>query len=283
MDTVLTYDSGTILARRGRGERTLVRDTAFSLEAGESLAIIGETGSGKTMTALSIMGLLPDNVRQVGGCVRLCGRKVTPRALGRELAYIPQNGLEYLDPSRRVRHHLYDSLRQAGVPARQRPAAAAGQLELVGLSRQLLDRYPFQLSGGQAQRVTVALAACARPRLLIADEPTNGLDEDAKQRLLRHLSQLFPDAARLLITHDISAAAMADRVLVLCGGLVMETGAARDVLTSPRHPYTQALLRSLVQNGMWETPVLREGASPCPFYRRCPQAADVCRERRCRL
>ena len=141
----------------------------------------------------------------------------------------------------------------------------------------ILDRYAFQLSGGMAQRVTIALALCSEAKLLIADEPTNGLDQDSKRQTLSLLNELFPDAAKLIITHDISVAAECDRLLVLCGGRMLETGISSEVLAAPHHPYTKALLGALVENGMRETPALRTETGCCPFYRRCPSARTPCR------
>ena len=144
-------------------------------------------------------------------------------------------------------------------------------------AERLLRAFPFELSGGMAQRVTIALAACAAPRLVIADEPTNGLDRRATEEFFRLLDRLFPKAARLIITHDISVAARCGRAAVLCGGIACETGPCAEVLSDPKHPYTRALLNALPQNGMAETPRLREGEAMCPFYARCPQARELCR------
>lgn len=127
----------------------------------------------------------------------------------------------------------------------------------------ILKQYPFQLSGGMAQRVTIALALCSEAKLLIADEPTNGLDQDSKRQTLSLLNELFPDAAKLIITHDISVAAECDRLLVLCGGRMLETGISSEVLAAPHHPYTKALLDALVENGMRETPALRAETGCC--------------------
>ena len=177
-----------------------------------------------------------------------------------------------------MRAQLYDSLKKLGFPRRELPVLAAEKLRLAGFAepQDVLDQYSFQLSGGMAQRVTIALAACSRARLLIADEPTNGLDEAGRARFFALLDSLFPDAAKLVITHDISVAARCDRILVLCGGRMLETGAAAAVLRAPRHPYTKALLAAQVANGMQPSPVLREGRSGCPFYARCPEADASC-------
>lgn len=278
-----SYACGTIFAKLSRGERALLRDVSFSLSSGERLAVIGETGSGKTMLALSILGLLPSNVRMQGGCIQMDGTALpTGKQLqtlrGDKMVYIPQNGAEFLLPARTVRKQLYDSLKKLGLPRKVFPALAAEKLRLAGFDapETVLDKYPFHLSGGMAQRVTIALAACSQARLLIADEPTNGLDEAGRAQFFALLDTIFPDAAKLIITHDISVAARCDRVLVLCGGRMLEAGASDAVLRAPHHPYTKALLTAQVANGMQPSPILREGVSGCPFYVRCPEADATC-------
>ena len=285
MEGILDYSCGVIGAQLDRTQKILVQDVALRLNSGETLALVGETGSGKTILAQSLMGVLPQNVRRRDGKLSICGKEISNdkqlrSMLGKEIVYIPQNGYEFLNPSRTVRKHLYDSLARIGVPAGQRDAAALEKLEQAGFSepKSIIDRYPFELSGGMAQRVTIALALCSHAKLLIADEPTNGLDEAAKARFTHLLGTLFPEAGKLIITHDISVAAMCERILVLCRGRTMESGKATDVLTSPYHPYTKALLAALVENGMRQTPVLRKEPGLCPFYRRCTQATVQCRE-----
>ena len=278
-----SYACGMISAKLSHGERVLLENVFFSLSSGERLAVIGETGSGKTMLALSILGLLPSNVRMQGGCLQLDGAALPAgrqlQALrGDKLVYIPQNGAEFLLPARTVRKQLYDSLKKLGLPRKDFPALAAEKLRLAGFDapETVLDKYPFQLSGGMAQRVTIALAACSRARLLIADEPTNGLDEAGRAQFFALLDSIFPDAAKRSITHDISVAARCDRVLVLCGGRMLETGVSSTVLSAPRNPYTKALLAAQVANGMQPSPILREGTSGCPFYTRCPETDAGC-------
>ena len=278
-----SYACDMISAKLARGERVLLQDVSFSLSSGERMAIIGETGSGKTMLALSILGLLPANVRMQSGCIQMDGAALpTGKQLqtlrGDKLVYIPQNGAEFLLPARTVRKQLYDSLKKLSLPRKAFPALAAEKLRLAGFDvpETILDKYPFQLSGGMAQRVTIALAACSRARLLIADEPTNGLDEAGRAQFFALLDSIFPDAAKLIITHDISVASRCDWVLVLCGGRMLETDASSTVLRAPRHPYTKALLAAQVANRMQPSPVLREGVSGCPFYARCPEAGATC-------
>lgn len=286
LEDVLEYRCGSILAELDRGERVLVERISFSVARGQSMALIGETGSGKTMTALSLMRLLPSNVRMIGDEIRFMGRPLPQDMrplLGVDMVYIPQNGLECLNPSRKVRHHLYDNLKKLGMPKKKWAAEALEKLRIVGLKEPeaVLDYYPFQLSGGMAQRVSLAISACSRAKLVIADEPTNGLEQQAKTAFSGLLRELFPDAAVIVITHDIEVASFCDSILVLCGGRAMESGRSNEVLEKPRQPYTKALLAALVKNGMAETPVLRtapEVREPeaCPFYRRCAVAREEC-------
>ena len=204
---ILQYAGGVIAAKLDRTEKELVHGVSFHISHGESLALIGETGSGKTLIAQSVMGVLPGNVRLVSGEVLFCG-KALPKGkklrsmLGREIVYIPQNGHEFLDPSRSIRRQMFDSIAKLGIAAPLREAFAREKLTQVGFTQPeaILDRYAFQLSGGMAQRVTIALALCSQAKLLIADEPTNGLDQDSKQQTLSLLNDLFPDAAKLVIT-----------------------------------------------------------------------------------
>lgn len=286
MEETLDYSCGVIRAQLDRTQKVLVQDVVLRLGHGETLALVGETGSGKTILTQSLMGVLPPNVHRHGGKIFICGKEIVCEKqlramLGKEIVYIPQNGYEFLNPTRTVRKHLYDSLARIGIPAGKREAVALEKLEQSGFSepKSVIDRYPFELSGGMAQRVTIALALCSRAKLLIADEPTNGLDETAKARFMHLLGTLFPEAGKLVVTHDISVAAMCDRILVLCRGRAMETGKATDVLTSPYHPYTKSLLAALVENGMRQTPVLRKEPGLCPFYRRCNQATVQCRKK----
>lgn len=286
MEETLDYSCGVIRAQLDRTQKVLVQDVVLRLGPGETLALVGETGSGKTILAQSLMGVLPPNVHRHGGKIFICGKEIVHEKqlramLGKEIVYIPQNGYEFLNPTRTVRKHLYDSLARIAVPAGKRATVALEKLEQSGFSepKSVIDRYPFELSGGMAQRVTIALVLCSHAKLLIADEPTNGLDETAKARFMHLLGTLFPEAGKLVVTHDISVAAMCDRILVLCRGRAMESGKATDVLTSPYHPYTKSLLAALVENGMRQTPVLRKEPGLCPFYRRCNQATVQCRKK----
>ena len=204
---ILQYNNGVVAAKLDRTEKELVCGVSFHIFPGESLALIGETGSGKTLIAQSIMGVLPGNVSLVSGEISFCGNtlpkgKKLRSILGREIVYIPQNGHEFLDPSRSIRRQLFDSIGKLGVAPSQRYAFACEKLAQVGFAQPeaILKQYPFQLSGGMAQRVTIALALCSEAKLLIADEPTNGLDPEARQRIIGVLKTL--PTARIIISHD---------------------------------------------------------------------------------
>ena len=206
-----SYACGMISAKLSHGERVLLQNVFFSLSSGERLAIIGETGSGKTMLALSILGLLPSNVRMQGGCIQMDGTALpTGKQLqtlrGDKMVYIPQNGAEFLLPARTVRKQLYDSLKKLGLPRKVFPALAAEKLRLAGFDapETVLDKYPFQLSGGMAQRVALARALLLSPKLLILDEATSMLDVSTQANLLALVkAQMIPSGGSVLfISHD---------------------------------------------------------------------------------
>lgn len=281
---ILEYESGSITASLARSQKDLVQNVSFTLTKGETLALIGETGSGKTMIALSIMKLLPANVKMRGGKLNFGGTdllhvKNMNRLLGVEIVYIPQNGLEFLNPSKKVANHLYDSLKKLGFRGRELEQTALQKLRAVGFDRpeEIMAKYPFQLSGGMAQRVTIAIAACSRAKLVIADEPTNGLDHQARVQFMEMLKHLFPEAAKLIITHDIAVAELCEKTIVLCGGNMMEKGPSGEILGEPRQPYTKALMAALVKNGMHPTPTLRSDTGACPFYRKCTHCTEQCK------
>ena len=281
-NAILVYGSGSI-ETAGPHPSRITEGISFRIEKGESFALIGETGSGKTMTALSIMGLLPEGVEQKGGSIYFAGEELPKgkkmrELLGTEIVYIPQNGAESLDPSRTVKKQLFDNLKKLGLPKDKLLEKAMSALLTSGFEdpSSVLDKYPFELSGGMCQRVTIALALCSRAKLLIADEPSNGLDDDFSEDLPLLLRSLFPAAALLIITHDISLASKCEDIAVLCGGKLMERGPSKEVLEDPLSPYTKALIDALPKNGMKHTKLLRGAESPCPFYSRCEKATDKC-------
>ncbi|PKV92909.1 ABC-type dipeptide/oligopeptide/nickel transport system ATPase component [Amycolatopsis echigonensis] len=223
----------------------LVRGISFELGAGERVGLIGESGSGKSLTALSVLGLLPEELSATGS-VRLDGRellgaseKELSRLRGNEMAMVFQEPMTALNPAMRVGRQVTEPFRVHG--RRGRPAeellAAVG---LPGVAR----AYPHQLSGGQRQRVVLAIALANDPALLICDEPTTALDVTVQAQILSLIRErLSAESSLLFITHDLAVVAqMCDRVLVMLDGSIVEHGSTREVLTAPKHAYTQRLL-----------------------------------------
>ncbi|WP_377592505.1 ABC transporter ATP-binding protein [Pseudochelatococcus lubricantis] len=282
--TIAAHDSGGIL----------VSGVAFSVVPGETVALVGESGSGKSLTILAMLGLLPGGVVQTAGDVRLGGSDITGfagdsiRLRGRVIAAIFQDPQASLDPRWTVGRYLRDQLfrhRRLRGAAADREAAAL--LDGVGLPQpeRLMKSYPHELSGGMAQRVMIAGALAARPRFLLADEPTTALDVTTQAQILDLLADLQKREGLgvLLVTHDLGVVAeIAHRVVVLYGGRIMETGDAARVLGHPRHPYTAALLAAMPDIADDMPPVAIPGhpgerpASGCPFHPRCGLATSVC-------
>ncbi|WP_409183997.1 ABC transporter ATP-binding protein [Amycolatopsis sp. VS8301801F10] len=223
----------------------LVRGISFELGAGERVGLIGESGSGKSLTALSVLGLLPEGLSATGS-VRLDGRellgapeKELSRLRGNGMAMVFQEPMTALNPTMRIGRQVTEPFRVHG--RRGRPAeellAAVG---LPGVAR----AYPHQLSGGQRQRVVLAIALANDPALLICDEPTTALDVTVQAQILSLIRErLSAESSLLFITHDLAVVAqMCDRVLVMLDGSIVEHGSTREVLTAPKHAYTQRLL-----------------------------------------
>ena len=271
------------------GERsfaTLDR-VSFSLERGESLALIGESGSGKTTALLSLLRLLPSGAA-ASGRVELFGADLLAlpeRAMadvrGRKIAMVFHDPLAALNPVLRIGT-------QVAWAARSREEALR-LLEAVGLGADVASAYPHQLSGGMRQRVLIAMALACGPSLLLADEPTSALDPVSQAGIVTLLHSLCRErgVALLLATHDLSLAArLCEKIAVLYAGRIVERGSAAGILARPRHPYTAGLLRSLPPGVGGRLQPLRGCAPPpwalpdgCHFRDRCPQAAADCAAR----
>lgn len=234
---------------RSQGE--ILRGIDFCVRAGEPLGVVGDSGSGKTMSALAILGLLPENCDVSGSAtldgVELIGMKERRinAMRGRELVYIPQSGSEYLSPSLKIKTQLYESLRRIGIKGGALRVAAIERLEGVGLSEDaVLEKYPHQLSGGQAQRVVLAMSLASAPKLVIADEPTRGIDRETAKLFEGCISERFADACVIVITHSLELARTCKNVLVLKDGEVQEYGSADVVLSAPKSEYTKRLIEA---------------------------------------
>ncbi len=274
------------------GATTVLSGASFHLDAGETLALLGESGCGKSVTAQAVMGLL-DPPARVGGAVRLRGADLQQmpererrRVRGREIAMVFQDALSALNPVFTVGYQIAETLRvREGLSRR---AALAGAVELmdqvrIPAARDRVHDYPHQFSGGMRQRVTIAMALALDPAVLIADEPTTALDVTVQAQLLDLLAELRRERrmALLLITHDLGVVAeVADRIAVMYAGRIVEHADVGSLFRAPAHPYPAALLSTAAVDGV---PI--EGAPPdladpppgCAFAPRCRYARDVCR------
>jgi oligopeptide/dipeptide ABC transporter ATP-binding protein len=275
-----------------------VDDVSFRLNDGEALGIAGESGCGKTTTALSLVRLLPSNARIVGGTVKLFGIDLVPKSevalrryRWREIAIVFQGAMNALNPVRRVRDQIAEPLEERlEVPKRQAQKRANELLELVGIPKGRGSMYPHELSGGMRQRAMIAMALACDPAIVIGDEPTTALDVMVQAQILELFERLRHELglSLILITHDLSVIAeTCDKVLVMYAGKVAEEGLVRTVFTNPRHPYTAKLLgafpniradRRTLEVIPGQPPDLREPPPACRFAPRCPMVRDVCRE-----
>jgi oligopeptide/dipeptide ABC transporter ATP-binding protein len=284
-----------------RGTIYAVNGISFDIAPGETLGIVGESGCGKSVTSLAILGLLPRAGRVVGGSASLEGRNLVGlsdaelrRIRGKDIAMIFQDPMTSLNPvltiGRQIREALethFDMEKDAG------EKRAAELLDRVGIpsAKARLRDYPHQFSGGMRQRAMIAMALACEPKLLIADEPTTALDVTIQAQILDLLNDLVSerDTALVMITHDLGVVAgMCERVNVMYAGLFMETGGAEQVFGRPRHPYTLGLLQSVPRLDMARQAYLRpiEGnprdmlnaPQACPFQPRCRYEVQASRE-----
>ncbi|WHT17824.1 ABC transporter ATP-binding protein [Crossiella sp. CA-258035] len=277
---------------RGRPEVHAVTDVSFSLAPGELLGLVGESGCGKSVLAAALLGLLPANARLRGEAVlsapedepvELLGAPesvLSQRVRGRLVGLVPQSAAAHLTPVRTAGAQLVEAVRVLRPDERDPVLVAEGLAERVGLDPVFLKRYPHELSGGTAQRVAVALALAGDPPVVLADEPTAGLDRPLVERTVDLLADLAREGrAVLLITHDLAAASrVATDLAVMYASRLVERGPAAKLFDTPWHPYTEGLLGALPTGGFRAIPghppeltALPEG---CAFRPRCPVAED---------
>jgi oligopeptide transport system ATP-binding protein len=301
MTALLEVENLTVALPTRAGYRNAVDDLSLTVNAGEVVGVAGESGSGKTMTALSLFGLLPHGARVTGSArldgtdlLALRGRQLRD-VRGRQVAMVSQDPTAALHPiltigtqlTEHMRHHL-------GVSKSEALGRAA---ELLGVVRipdpeRALRSYPGQFSGGMRQRIAIAVALAAEPRLLVADEPTTALDVTVQAGILRLLDRLCRerDTAVIVITHDLGVmSALARRVYVMYAGRLAEAGPTSRLLTRPRHPYTRGLLDALPHPEADGAPLVPIGGTPpslgavpggCPFHPRCAHAVASCASER---
>lgn len=300
MSARLEIDDLSVHLAGTEGEVTLVQGVSLALASAQTLCIVGESGSGKTVTAMSVIRLLEFAAPvRMQGSIRLDGVdlvRLSPAAMrglrGRRIGMVFQEALDSLNPALRIGRQLVEAWTGEGAPAHERPAQRAlALLTEVGLpAERVMGLYAHQLSGGMQQRVMIALALMGRPAVLIADEPTTALDVTTQAEILALLARVQREhrMACIFITHDIAVAAqVADRIAVMYGGRVVEEGPAQDVLQTPRHRYTRALLRCVPPAGRvgvqslptiaGRVPSVSQVIAGCRFAPRCEHASARCR------
>lgn len=269
---------------------------SFTLEAGEVLGFVGESGAGKSLTGAAIMGLLEPPGRITGGRISLAGQRIDgqPETVrGRQIGMIFQDPLTSLNPLRTVGDQLVETIQlHLGMGAAAATARAGELLDEVGIDRARINGYPHEFSGGMRQRIVIALALAPEPKLIIADEPTTALDVSIQAQVLALLRRLCKErgASVILITHDMGVIAeTTDRVAVLYAGRLVEMGRTSDVIAAPRHPYTKGLMAATPNLDLVSVdtvlpqipgsmPSLANLPSGCRFHPRCGNALPACRQ-----
>ncbi len=297
IDSVLNIQQLRVTFPRFRNQIEVVRGCSLKINSGEIVGLVGESGSGKSMTALSCLGLVP-RPGKASGHININGQEVLDmpdnqlcRLRGGVVAMIFQNPMTALNPFIRIGNQLRDVIRFSLSISRQ---AAAGEalsaLESVHIPNpaETIKKYPHQLSGGQLQRIMIAMAIACKPDLLIADEPTTALDVTIQAQILLLIRELTAKnkLAVLFITHDLGVvASLCDRVSVMYAGEIVESGDVEDVFSHPAHPYTQKLLNTVPVIGQknrqlesiaGQTPDMAALPGGCAFHKRCSDAIELC-------
>jgi peptide/nickel transport system ATP-binding protein len=277
-----------------------VDDISIQIKEGEVFGIAGESGCGKSTLLKVLLGAHRPPLTVVDGSVRyhFDGQEIDPLSLGeeglrairwKEVSYIPQGSMHVLNPVRRISHTFHDFIAaHRRISKQEAIAMARSYLRDLGLPEKVLTSYPHQLSGGMRQRVTIALATILWPKLIFADEPTTALDVIVQSGVIQLLKEIQQKEGLsvVLITHDLGVHAnLADRIAILYAGKVVEEANTRTILKSPRHPYTQYLIKSLPNfdertervSIPGRPPALHNPPSGCRFHPRCPLVMDICR------
>jgi len=301
-EQLLNVQDLTVMLPTRKGLLTAVDGVSMSIAAGEVLGVVGESGAGKSLTGAAITGLLEPPLYVDKGRIDLAGKRIdnlpyeAMRLIrGKQIGAIFQDPLTSLNPLYTVGRQLVETITtHLPVSAAEAKKQAIELLKEVGLpaAEERIDHYPHQFSGGMRQRVVIALALCANPRLIIADEPTTALDVSIQAQIIRLLKRLCREhmTAVMLITHDMGVIAeTADRVAVMYAGRIIEVGPVEKVISTPHHPYTVGLMNSIPsidREVEWLTQI--DGAMPrltdipdgCAFHPRCPHAFERCRRER---
>ncbi|NGY72123.1 peptide ABC transporter ATP-binding protein [Priestia megaterium] len=281
------------------GRVQAVRGVSFDLHKGETLAIVGESGCGKSVTSHSIMRLIPTPPGRItSGSILFKGQDLTKLSekkmrdiRGADISMIFQDPMTALNPTLRVGEQIAENIMQhENISKEKAKEKAFEMLELVGIPnpKERLKQYPHEFSGGMRQRIVIAMALVCNPEVLIADEPTTALDVTIQAQILELFKdiQQKTDVSIVLITHDLGVVAqVADRVAVMYAGKIVEIGTRRDIFYTPQHPYTKGLLRSVPRLDLYESELVPIAGSPpdlfappsgCSFAPRCPYVMEVC-------
>jgi len=296
---LLEVDALRVTLQTARGPADALRGISFSMQRGDTVGLIGESGCGKSITALALMGLLPDGAK-VAGSIRFAGQELTGldeaalcKLRGNRIGMVFQEPMTALNPLHPVGRQIAEPLRlHKGLSGTAARAEALRLLERVQLPQaaQRLDAYPHQLSGGQRQRVVIAIALACGPDLLVADEPTTALDVTIQREVLDLIAELVAEDGMglLLISHDLGVMAQTvQRLLVMYGGTVVESGPTAAVFEHLAHPYSRGLLAARPRLGLprgtrlatipGRVPELADMPRGCPFAERCALVIDACR------
>ena len=288
-DLVVRYPTGSLLdAAMGEPRQVTVLDgVSLTLGQGETLGLVGESGSGKTTLGRAIVGMTPiaSGTVTVAGLDATGSSRAVWRQIRRHVGFMFQDPVAALDPRMRLATSITEPLAVQGIRGTERRRRAGELLAEVGLSADFAERFPHQVSGGQARRVTVARALALRPKLVIADEPTAGLDLSVQGELLNLLNaiQRTSSVSFLMITHNLAVARhVTDRIAVMYLGRIVESAPTSKIFRRPAHPYTRALLAAHGTLGdqpllKGDVPSLRHRPGGCEFHTRCPCATDRCR------
>ncbi len=299
-DAILRVQNLTLVTREGHSTYKAVDDISYEVKRGEILGIVGESGCGKTITNLAVMGLLPDSFSASQGSIRYEDAELLHmtgperrRLNGNELSMIYQEPLTSLNPLLRVGAQIEEVLciHHPELTARERRGRVLEVMEEVGLPEpeRWYFSYPHQISGGMRQRVCIAMAVVCRPKLMIADEPTTALDVTVQAkvlRLIKHINRKYGMTV-VFISHDLAVVQqLCDRVLVMYAGKIAEEGPVDEILQHPAHEYTKGLMQSIphmdakgekLRTIPGRVPPVEMYHTPCPFADRCGKATEICR------
>ena len=301
MDSILEVHELQIKLKKGKNRQiTAVENLSFSMKKGRTLGIIGESGSGKSLTCMGIMGLLDPKIWSVKGNINfgsknldISRRKNMSGICGNKIALIIQNPMSAFNPVITIGAHFYETMNKTGMKKKSRTEIEKDASELLQKMhirdpQAVLRSYAFQLSGGMLQRIMIALALAVKPDILIADEPTTALDLSVRNEILKILKELQKQYKMtiLIVSHDLSVIReLSDDIAVMYAGNFVEYGKADEILKNPQHPYTRGLFMSrpafskdrlIMMEG--QPPTLEERGKGCGFYPRCPEKTMECKK-----